>query len=141
VIKVDWTIWLQFANFFILMAALNFILYRPLRGMLNRRRETIDGSHARAKELEASINEKMERYQQQLQAAKVKGNEERAEMRKAAAADEATILGQAQNKAAGQLREIKAQVAGEAEAAGKILKKEANALASQIASKILGRAV
>ena len=140
-IKVDWTIWLQFANFFILMAVLNFILYRPLRDMLNRRRQTIDGSHARAKELEAEINEKMERYQQQLQAAKLKGSEERAEMRKAAAADEAAILGQAQTKAAAQMREIKTRVAGEAEMASAILKKEANALASQIASKILGRAL
>jgi F-type H+-transporting ATPase subunit b len=141
VIKVDWTIWLQFANFFILMAVLNFILYRPLRGMLKRRRETIDGSHTRVKELEAEINEKMERYQQQLQAAKLKGSEERAEMRKAAATEEATILGQAQTKAADRMREIKSRVAGEAEIAGATLKKEANALASQIASKILGRAL
>lgn len=140
-INVDWTIWLQFANFFILMALLNFILYRPLRGMLHRRRQTIDGSHARAKELEAEINEKMERYQQQLQAAKLKGSEERAEMRKAAAADEAAILGQAQTKASAQMREIKTRVAGEAEMASATLKKEANALASQIASKILGRAL
>ncbi len=140
-INVDWTIWLQFVNFFVLMAVLNFLLYRPLRDVLNRRRETIDGSYAKAKELEAQINEKMESYQQQLHAAKVKGNEERAAMRKAAAGEEAEILGQAQAKASEQLQEIKRNVAKEAEAAANILKKESTALAKQIASSVLGRAL
>jgi F-type H+-transporting ATPase subunit b len=139
VIKVDWTIWLQFVNFFVLMAVLNFLLYRPLRDILNRRRETIDGSYAKAKELEAQINEKMERYQEQLQTAKLKGNEERAELRKAASGEEAEILGKAHSRAAEQLQEIKKKVAGEADAAAKMLKKETVALATQIASKVLGR--
>ncbi len=140
-IKVDWTIWLQFANFFVLMAVLNFLLYRPLRGIINRRRESIDGSYAKAKELESQINEKMQRYQDQLHAAKLKGNDERAEMRKAASADEADILGKAHSKAADQLLQIKSMVATEAEAAAKALNKETKALASQIASKVLGRAL
>jgi F-type H+-transporting ATPase subunit b len=139
VIKVDWTLWLQFVNFFVLMAVLNFILYRPLRNMLRQRRQTIDGSYTRAKELESQINEKMERYQEQLQSAKIKGNAERAEIRKSAAAEESEILGLAHTKATNQLGEIKSKVAGEAEVAGKLLKKEVNTLAAQIASKVLGR--
>ena len=138
-IQVDWTIWLQFVNFFVLMAVLNFILYRPLRGILNRRRETIDGSYAKAKELEVRISEKMARYQDQLQAAKLKGNEERAQLRKAAAGEEAEILGKAHSKAADQLQDIKKKVSSEAEAAAQVLKTETRVLAAQIASKVLGR--
>jgi F-type H+-transporting ATPase subunit b len=139
VIQVDWTIWLQFANFFILMAVLNFILFRPLRGILLRRRETIDGSYAKAKELEVAINEKMGRYQEQLQSAKLKGNEERAQLRKATAEEEAAILGKAHLKAAEQLQVIKRKVATEADAAAQALKSETKVLAGQIASKVLGR--
>jgi F-type H+-transporting ATPase subunit b len=139
VIKVDWTLWLQFVNFFVLMVVLNYILYRPLRNMLRQRRQTIDGSYARVKELENQINEKMERYQEQLQSAKIKGNVERADIRKSAAAEEFEILGLAHTKATNQLREIKSKVAGEVEVAGKVLKKEANTLAAQIATKVLGR--
>jgi len=139
VIQIDWTIWLQFANFFVLMVVLNFILYRPLRGILSRRRETIDGSYSRAKELESKINEKMERYQEQLQTAKLKGNEERAQMRKDAAGEEAQILAKAHAKAADQLQNIKSKVAVEADAAAKVLQGESKVLADQIASKILGR--
>lgn len=138
-IQVDWTIWLQFVNFFVLMALLNFILYRPLRGILGRRRETIDGSYSKAKELEAQINEKMGRYQEQLQTAKLKGNEERAQMRKEAAGEETEILTKAHATASEQLQDIKSRVAGEAEAAAKVLKNESKVLAAQIASKVLGR--
>jgi F-type H+-transporting ATPase subunit b len=139
VIKVDWTLWLQFVNFFVLMVVLNYILYRPLRNMLRQRRQTIDGSYARAKELENQINEKMERYQEQLLSAKIKGNVERADIRKSAAAEESEILSLAHTKATSQLREIKSKVAGEVEVAGNMLKKEANTLAAQIATKVLGR--
>lgn len=138
-IKVDWTIWLQFVNFFILMAALNFLLYRPLREVLKRRRETIRGSHTKAKELEAQINEKMALYQEQLQSAKLKGNQERAELRKVAAGEESEILRRAQSKATDQLQEIKSKVAKEAAATSATLKKNVDMLATQIASKVLGR--
>lgn len=138
-IKVDWTLWLQFANFFVLMVVLNYILYRPLRNILSQRRATIDGSYAKAKELEAQINEKMDRYHEQLQAAKLKGGAERAEIRHSAGVEESEILGAAHAKASVQLREIKSRVAEEADVAGKALKSEVNGLAAKIASKVLGR--
>ncbi len=138
-IKIDWTILIQFANFFVLMAILNFLLFRPLRDVLNRRRETIDGSYANAKSLEVEVDEKVARYQKQLQEAKLKANGEKAEIRKAAAAEEAGILGKAHQRASESLQAIKDKVAVEAEGAGKALQKETKVLASQIASKVLGR--
>ena len=58
VIKLNWTLWLQFANFFVLMFVLNFLLYRPLRKVLAERRETVDGSYSKAKKLEEQIERK-----------------------------------------------------------------------------------
>lgn len=138
-IKLDWTIWLQFVNFVVLMTALNFLLYRPLREILRNRRETIDGSYSKAKQLESQINEKMELYQEQLQTARLKGNQERAELCKIASGEEADILRQAQSKASEQLYKIKGKVAEEAEATSEKLKQEVEVLGTQIASKVLGR--
>jgi F-type H+-transporting ATPase subunit b len=139
VIEINWTVWLQFANFFVLMLVLNFLLFRPLREVMNRRRETIDGSHQRAKDLESRINDKMQRYQEQLQEAKLKGAGEKAVLRQAAAEDEAQILAAARNGAADHLQTIKGRVSAEAAEAGKALKSEAATLASHIAAKVLGR--
>ena len=140
-ISIDWTIFLQFVNFIVLMVVLNAILYRPLRNILKQRKETIDGSHSRAHELEAQIEEKMARYEDKLQDAKLKGNQEKNKLRQAAANEEATLLGQAREEASQRLQTVKSQVAGEAATAGKKLKADAESLANSIATKILGRAL
>ncbi len=140
-IKIDWTIGLQFLNFLVLMWILNIILYRPLRAMLARRRETIEGSHARAKELAGQIDEKMARYQQQLQEARQKGAQEKAQMRQLAATEESKILTGAHHEASEQIEKIKNQVASEAAVARKALRAETDTLAGLIAAKVLGRAL
>jgi len=139
VISVDWTLGLQFLNFIILLIILNKLLYRPLKKIIDERRETITSSHAAAKDLEADIDEKMQRYQQQLSDAKIQANEERNKIKKAASEEEARILSEAHEKATARLHTIKSQVANEAGEASKTLKSEVKSLAGQIATKILGR--
>lgn len=140
-IEINWTIGLQFLNFFVLMLLLNVLLFRPLRGVLEKRKATVDGGHARARELKEQIDEKMARYQDQLQQAKLKGNEEKAALRSAAAKEEAEILGAAREVASGRLQAIREQVQTEAAQAGKELRTQTSALAAQVASKVLGRGV
>lgn len=138
-ISVDWTLGLQFLNFIILLIILNKILYQPLRKIIDERSDKITGLYAGAKDLEAGIDEKMQRYQQQLSDARLQANEERNKLKKAASEEEAKLLSEARGNASSRLETIKSQVAIEAEAASKTLKKEAKTLAEQIASKILGR--
>ena len=138
-ISVDWTLGLQFLNFIILLIILNKILYQPLKKIIDERRDKVAGLYAGAKDLEASIDEKMQRYQQQLSDAKTQANEERNKLKKAASEEETKLLSEAHGKASARLETIKSQVAVEAEEASKTLKKEAKTLAEQIATKILGR--
>jgi len=139
VISVDWTLGLQFVNFIILLIILNKLLYKPLMNIIAERRQAIEGSHDRAKSLEADIEYKMQRYQQQLNDAKSAANDERNKLKKAATEEETKILSEAQGKATVRLQAIKAQVGEEATAASKALKSDAESLAGQIATKILGR--
>jgi len=141
VISLDWTIFLQFANFVILMAILNILLYRPLRKMLSSRRETIDGAKERVRGLEGQIEEKMARYEEKLQAAKLQGNQEKAALRQAAATEEAGIIGSARDEATQRLQVVKDQVAAAAATASQQLKADAQGLAAEIATKIMGRAL
>jgi len=139
VISLDITLIIQFVNFVILMAILNMVLYRPLRRMLQQRQEAIEGNRQAATDMEASIEEKMTRYQEQLQEARLKGNQERAALRQAALEEEAKTLGTAHEEASAKLQAIKDQVASEASAAREALKNETEALAGEIASTVLGR--
>jgi F-type H+-transporting ATPase subunit b len=134
VISVNWTLGLQIFNFLLLLYILNTVLYRPLRAVLAKRKETIEGDHGHARGLQQQIDEKMASYQERLQAARVKGNEERAVLR-AAASKAARLV------ATEKLQQLKVRVATEADAARMVLRSDVDALATQVASRILGRAL
>lgn len=140
-ISLDWTLILQFINFIVLLYLLNRILFKPLRAVMDKRRETIDGSHARARDLQADIDDKMSRYQQQLSEAKKQANEERAQIRKLAGEEESKMIAEAQSKAGARMDQIREQVGQESARASQTLQKESTALAQQIATKILGRSL
>ena len=140
-ISVNWTLGLQIFNFLLLLFILNTVLYRPLRAVLAKRKETIEGDHVRARGLQEQIDEKMASYQERLQAARVKGNEERTVLRAAASKDEAEILGAARLVATKKLQQLKVRVAAEADAARIVLRSDVDVLAAQVASRILGRAL
>ena len=138
-IKLDWTLFLQFANFMILLVVLNVLLYKPLRAALAARKATIDGDLARARAAEGQIQAQLAEYEAKLQEARLRGGQERTALRQAALAEEAQMLGVANEKASQRLQTLKAQVAGEAEAARQGLRGETEALAREIAGKVLGR--
>ena len=138
-ISLDWTLILQFFNFLVLLIILNKLLYRPLLSIMKQRRDKIEAGKARARELEDAVDEKMQRYQQQLNAAKSDAAQERAALRTAGHQLEAEITGEAQQKAITRIKGIREQVGKEAAAAGQVLNNEAKALAGQIAAKVLGR--
>ncbi len=140
-IELNWTLFVQAANFAILLLLLNIFLFRPILGVIRARREEIDGSLLRAKSLEGQIEEKMSRYQERLQEARLKGTQEKMKLRQEAAAEEGKILGEAQKSATDELQTIKSRVGAEAEQARQDLRRETEGLAAVIASKVLGRAV
>lgn len=140
-IKVDWTLGLQIFNFLLLLFILNTVLYRPLRALLAKRKETIEGDLGRARSLQEEIDAKMVRYQEQLQAARVKGNEEKTVLRAAASKEEAAILAAARLVATEKLQQLKVRVAAEADSARTALRSDVDALATQVATRILGRAL
>ena len=140
-IKLDWTLLLQFANFMILLVVLNVLLFKPLRAVMAARKATIDGDLAKARSLDEQVQSQVAEYEAKLQEARQRGSQERTALRQAAQAEEARLLGNANEKASQRLQSLKDQVAGEAEVARQGLRSETDALARQIAGKVLGRSV
>lgn len=140
-IKLDWTLFLQFANFMILMVVLNALLFKPLRAALQARREAIESSKAKVHDIDEQVQAQIARYEAQLQEARLQGAQERATLRKAGQEEEARILGAANQTAAEKLQTIKEQIQGEAGTARQALRDETEDLAREIAGKVLGRAI
>ena len=140
-IKLDWTLVLQFINFIILMAVLNALLFKPLRAALAARKETIEGSKAKVLDIDEQVQAQIARYEAQLQEARQQGGQERSALRKTGQTEEARILGEANRNAADKLQKITAQIQQEADSDRQELRSETEALAKEIAGKVLGRAV
>lgn len=140
-ISIDWTILVQFVNFLVLMAVLNMLLFRPLRNAMSARQDAVDGGHQKASDLEASIQEKMDSYQDKLQQAKLEGSQAAGMLRAETAKEELAILGEARNEADKSVTAMKRRVASEVDGARLVLNKETKTIANQIASKVLGRDV
>lgn len=140
-IEVNWTLFLQFANFMILMAVLNVLLFKPLRAALQARKETIEASRAKVQDIDDQVRAQISRYEAQLQEARQQGAQERAALRKTAQEEEARILGGANKTSAEKLQTIKEQIQKEASVVRQALRSETEALAKDIAVKVLGRVI
>jgi F-type H+-transporting ATPase subunit b len=141
VIELDGTLVLQFVNFMILMVVLNALLFKPLRAALQARKETIEGSKAKVQDIDEQVQAQIARYEAQLQDARQQGSQERSALRKTGQEEEVRILGEANHSAAERLQTITAQIQDEANSARQALRGETEALAKEIAGKVLGRAV
>lgn len=135
------TLFIQFANFIILIFILNYLLFRPLRRVLQQRREEVDGAHARADSLDKEIAARTAEYETRMAEARLKGSEEKSLLRSAALEEEKKLLEEAQEMASQKRAEVRKQIGKEMVDARKVLKNEADTLGQEVASKVLGRAI
>lgn len=141
IIDIDSTVFVQFGLFFILLLVANKLLFQPYLKLRERRKEGIDGARAEAERTTAQADSKLADYEKQLATARNRANEEGRKVRAEAAANEKATTDSARASAQKSIDEATAKMRAEAEAARLQLLPQANAIAKQIASKLLGREV
>lgn len=138
-INLDITFIIQIVNFLILMLVLNFLLYKPVRKFLAERTSEIASGHEKAAEVDRDVQDKINLYETRLREAKIKASEERGILKKAALAEETSILDKARKEATDSVNALKGQVAKEATEAREYLKEQTQSLSLEICEKVLGR--
>jgi len=137
----DWTLWVQMANFLLIVWALNIILFRPIRKILIQRKEKITSLEQNIETSDKEANEKNEAFDSGIKDARAKGLTEKNVLLKAAADEEREIIDKINQKAQADLAEVREKIAKDAETVRAALQKEIDSFASAIGEKILGRAV
>jgi F-type H+-transporting ATPase subunit b len=140
-IDIDGTVFVQFGLFLILLFVANKLLFQPYLQLRERRKAGIEGARAEAERMTASADAKLVDYEKQLAAARSRANDEGRKVRAEAAAHEKDVTDKARAEAQTSIDEATTKMRGEAEAARLQLLPQANTLAKQIASKLLGREV
>jgi F-type H+-transporting ATPase subunit b len=137
----NWTTLIQAANFIILIFILNIILYRPIRNILIRRKEKIDGLEQNVANATSDLSDKETTYASGIREARKKGMQEKDVLVNEATEEEKKIVDKINAEALAELNAVKAKVAQEADAARQALLKDVDTFANEIGAKILGRAV
>lgn len=140
-IDIDLTAVVQFCLFLLVYLAANKLLFQPYLELRERRRAGIDGARAEATQMTATADAKLADYQKQLAVARDKANEEARKIRVEAAAHERDVTEKARSSAQKTIDEAQAKMRTETEAARAQLMPQAETIARNIASKLLGREV
>ena len=140
-IDIDWTVLVQFGLFLLLLVVSNKLLFQPYLALRERRKKGIDGARAEAEQMTASADAKLVDYEKQLSAARTRANEEGRKVRAEATAHEKDVTDQARSAAQKSIDDATTKMRQETDAARLQLLPQANQLARQIASKLLGREV
>jgi F-type H+-transporting ATPase subunit b len=140
-IDIDGTAFVQFALFLVLMFVANKLMFQPYLALRERRKAGIEGARAEAERMTAQADAKLADYEKQLAIARERANEEGRKVRGEAATHEKDVTDKARASAQVAIDEASTKMRSETEAARAQLMPQADAIAKQIASKLLGREV
>ena len=140
-IKVDASLLWQMANFIILIFALNYVLFKPIRRMLLQRKEKMKDLSDSAGAAATGAKEKAEALAAGIKEARERGLQKKEELLQAAAGEEKALIEKINKKAAQDLAAAKKKIESEIDDVRAALKKEIGGFAKAIGEKILGRAV
>lgn len=76
-VSIDYTLIIQIINFVVLIWALNLVLYRPIRGIINQRTEKVEGLETGIERFEQDVVDKDQAIKDGLKEARAKGVEEK----------------------------------------------------------------
>lgn len=140
-IDIDFTIFLQFGLFLVTAVAGTALLFKPYLRLRGQRYEGIEGAKEMAESMTTQADASRKEYEEKLAAARAQANEERRKIRQEANEYRDSVTQSAQEKAANDLKVADENLSKQVEAARSELLPQADLLAKEIASKLLGRKV
>ncbi len=140
-ISVSLFLFVQMANFILLIFILNAILYKPIRNILLERKKKIQGFEESIETCQRDADESEQTFKGKMSGARMKGVQEKDALKQAGEEQQRQLTEEISQKAQADLEAVRAQIAKDAGAARDKLKVEIKAFSGAIAEKILGRAV
>ena len=139
-VSVDGSIVLQIANFLLLIWILNMVLYKPIRKILLERKEKMVGMQSDIDGSAQQVKSKEDAYADGVRQARAAGQKEKEILMQAAADEEKAIIGNINETAQAELKDVREKIKQEMGTVKAALEDEIDAFADAIGQKILGRA-
>ncbi|MCK6588146.1 MAG: ATP synthase F0 subunit B [Polyangiaceae bacterium] len=140
-VDFDLTFLAQFLLFTLFIIVIKPLLFDPMLRVFEEREKRTEGARKKARVIDEEVGELLSRYEAELDKVRREANTERDRLRAETARIEAQIMAQARTETAKIIEDGKARIASEMEGLRRELEASRPALASEIATRILGREV
>jgi len=140
-INIDGSLFIQIANFLVLIWILNIVVYRPIRKILIERREKIKGMEEGIETRLKDAQEKDEEFLRGIREARSRGMKEKEALLEEAAVQEKELIAEINEKAQAEMGDVRAKIAKDIDAVRSSLHSQVDDFAQAIGQKILGRTV
>ena len=140
-VSLDYSLGIQIINFLLLIFILNLLLYKPILGLIEKRKKQFEESETEIKRLQTTVEEKMTAYEEKLRQAKAAAIEQKNEIIRQGAEEARAVTDAVRAEIPGMMERFQTKMAVEIDAANKILADHSRQLSVEIAEKILGRSI
>lgn len=140
-IDIDASLLWQIGNFLFLILALNFLLYKPIRGILQKRAEKIGQLSGEITSNSEGAKAKEEELASLKAQARRQGLEVAEEMKDEGRAQERQIIEAATKEMEEAVARVRAEIAAEIGQVRDELKAQVQSFGQELAQKILGRSI
>jgi len=137
----DYTIFVQMVTFLALIFILNFLLYKPILTIIDRRKKQLEELENEIKLFNDSVDKRATEYDEKLKLAKTNASEIKKEIVKEGADKAKSIVDEVRNEIPLMAQEFQKKMDKEIMAARQILEGQSKRLSLEIAEKVLGRSV
>ena len=140
-LKIDYTVFFQIANFLILLFILNIVLFRPIRKILGQRKDEMTALKQRIEDFLKKFGRHEKDLKENMVEARKEGYQEKEGLKSAGLEQEKTMLQEATSSAEEKIAVAKEEIQQKAADARQSLETEVAAFSKELAEKILGRSI
>uniref|UniRef100_A0A832EJG0 ATP synthase subunit b n=1 Tax=Desulfacinum infernum TaxID=35837 RepID=A0A832EJG0_9BACT len=140
-INVDVTLFIQMANFLLLLLLMNLVLYRPIRRLVAQRNELVSKQRAGIDKAESEAQKALREFEERLKAARAAGREKIQELKEAAYRTEKDLLSRASEEAAKEVQAVRERIQMEIGQVRAQLQAQIQEFSKEMAQRILGRSL
>lgn len=137
--NVDITLAIQFVNFVVTIVVLDFLLIRPIRGIVKKRRDLASGLLSDAETFTAEAAQKLENYETTLSKAREEAARICDERKNEGVSKEAELLSAAQNDAQSFLQSSRESTRAATAQTMAEMEKRIPALSAMVAAQLTGK--
>jgi F-type H+-transporting ATPase subunit b len=141
VVSLDYTILIQMINFLFLLFVLNMLLYKPILGIMDKRKKSFQDTEDEVKRINLTIEERMAAYEERVRLAKLDALNQKNEILKEGSEQAKSVIDAARGEIPGMMDQFHEKMNKEVTEARRVLTGESGKISVDIAEKLLGRSI